>query len=182
MADLTPGQHTVAISATSVDTTPLLSGSDVLATAGAAVAADALKFGVSRTEGLVVKVIDETLDLTALGAKFKALTSAIPAGSVILGVQGNTEAAVTAGGTTVTLSLGLNGSDPDKYGTVSGGDSLAQNGKIDFLPDWVVLSGAEQIDLCGTVTGGATLGDTNISAGSVRVRVYYLTTDSLNDA
>ena len=159
-------------------TTPTISDALQL-TAGAMAAAVALRLGGTATEGLEVSVIDETLDLTALRAKFKALTNTIPAGSVILAVQANIEAAVTAGGTTVKIAVGLNGGDLDKYGQTS---DWTHNQKIDTIPNWTVLSGAEQLDVCGVITGGSAPGDTDISAGSVRVPVAYLTRNSLDNA
>jgi len=151
-------------------------------TAGATTAALAFGMGDTATEGSQLMVIDETVDLTAAGAKFVALTNTIPAGSVIVSVQGNIESAITAGGTSVTVSLGLNATDPDKYGTVNAGDSLSKNAKLDKMVAWSVLGAAEQIDVCACVTGGAALGDTNFSAGSVRVRVVYWQCNSLDDA
>lgn len=152
---------------------------NMVVTAGAAVPAVGLGLGLDATEGYQLMVIDETLNLTALGAKFKALTTAVPSGAVILSAQANIEAAVTAGGTTALVALGLNGGDVDKYGIST---ALTKNNKINTIPAHAVLSGTEQIDVCGVVVGGATLGDTNISAGSVRVRVVYAIPTSLKNA
>jgi hypothetical protein len=147
--------------------------------AGATAGAVAARFGATATEGLEVKVLDEVVSLTSAGAKFKAMTTAVPAGAVILSVQGNIASAITAGGTSVAVSLGLNASDPDKYGFVN---ALTQNSKINNIPDWAVLSGATTIDVCATIADGTTLGNTNFSAGSVRVRVVYLANNSLDNA
>lgn len=148
-------------------------------TAGAAAAAVAQRFGASATEGLEIKVIDEDVSLASAGAKYVALTDAVPAGAVILSVQANVEALVVAGGTTVKVGVGLNAGDMDKYGKTS---DLTQNQKIDTIPDWAVLGGEEQLDVCGVVTNGSTLGDSNLTAGTVRVRVVYLVPNSLDDA
>lgn len=146
---------------------------------GSAAGAAALGFGKTKAEGLQAKVIEETLDLTGLAAKFKAMTTAIPTGAVIVSAQVNVEATVVAGGTTVKVALGLNAGDVDKYGL---GAALTQNTKITKVPDWAVLSGNEQIDVCGVISDGSALGDTNISAGSVRVRVVYLQAANLANA
>jgi len=129
-----------------------------------------LTVGPDATHGLITTVIEELVDLTALGAKFKALSNPIPAGAVIRSVQGVIEELVVAGGTTVLVTLGLNGGTVDKYGETA---NLTLNQKIDVIPAHAVLAAPEQIDVCGAITGGAALGDTNISAGKVRVRIAY---------
>jgi len=139
----------------------------------------ALRFGGSITEGLEVRVMEEEVDLVSAGAKFVALSNTIPIGSVILSVQANIDEAVTAGGTTVSISIGTNGVDPDLYGFVN---SLSQNAKIDTIPDWEVLGDNVQLDVCGTIADGTALGDTNLSDGIVRVRIVYLACNSLDDA
>lgn len=146
---------------------------------GSDTGAVALSFGLTATEGAEVKVIEETVDLTAAGAKFVAMTTAIPAGAVILSAQANIEVLAVAGGTTAKIALGLNAGDVDKYGKTS---ALTKNLKVDTVPDWAVLAAEEQIDVCGVIADGSALGDTNLSAGSVRVRVVYLELNSLDDA
>ena len=95
--------------------------------------------------------------------------------------QAATGNALVAGGTSVTLSIGT-AADPDKYGTHSS-DTLAQNEKIDTIPDWAAgLAASEQMVLTAAATGGAADGDTVFSAGSVRVRVVYYFPNSLDDA
>lgn len=144
---------------------------------GGATGAIAMRFGATQTEGLEVRVYEATLNPNAI--ETAALNT--PAGAVILSVQANVEGALTAGSTTVTWSIGINGT-VDKYGTVTGGDGLTQNGKLDTIADWAVLGGAEQMVLAGAITGGGTAGDTALSVGSVRIRVVYLMTNSLDDA
>lgn len=151
----------------------------LLMTAGSAAIASAIIFGATSSEGLRVRVINEVVSLSGAGATFKALTSSIPAGAVILSAQANIESEVTAGGTTVKVALGLNAGDVDKYGLATG---LTQNLKINTIPTWAVLGSSEQIDVCGVVTDGSALGDTNLSAGSVRVRIVYLDLASLANA
>lgn len=143
--------------------------------AGAAAAAVAARFGASATEGLEVRVIDETS--AALAAVSTDLTEDVPDGAVILAVQGNIETAAVAGGTSVKVGIGPV-ADPDKYGITSG---LTQNLKIDIIPDWAVLSGAEDIQINACATGGG-IGDTAFSAGVVRVRIVYLALNSLDNA
>jgi hypothetical protein len=128
---------------------------------------------------LQIQVLDEVVDLTSAGAKFVAMTTAVPSGAVILGVESNIDAAITAGGTSVKVGIGLNAGDVDKYGL---SDDLSQNTKTNLIPDWTVLSSSEQIDVCAVVTDGSALGDTNFSAGMVRVRVYFLALAGLPNA
>jgi len=134
-----------------------------------------LRLGV----GGMLRCLEETVDLTAAGAKFVAMAAAIPAGAVIIGAQANIQTAVTAGGTTVKVALGLHGVDVDLYGKSTG---LTKNLKIDTVPDWAVLGTATTIDVCGVTTSGAALGSANLSAGTVRVRIMYLDLTSLPNA
>lgn len=135
------------------------------------------KGAVSPFEGYRFRVLDETIDLTSLAALFKDLTSSIPSGAVILSVQVNLEALVEAGGTSVKIGVGPSG-DPDKYGLTS---AFTKNLKINTIPTHVVLGSSEQLRVNAVTTAGAA-GDTNISAGSVRVRVLYVENKQLDDA
>lgn len=134
------------------------------------------RLGASATEGFEVRVYEATISPAAV--ETNALN--VPAGAVLLSVQTNVETALVAGGTSVTLSIGTT-DDPDKYGTHAT-DSLAQNQKIDTVPDWAVLGSSEQIVLTAAATGGASDGDSAFSAGAVRVRIVYLALNSLDDA
>jgi hypothetical protein len=145
-------------------------------TAGAAAAAIAARFGASATEGLEVRVIDETTGV--LAAVSTDLTEDVPAGAVILSVQGNVETALTGGGTTVNWGIGTV-ADPDKYSPTVG--ALTLDAKIDNVPDWAVLAGAEDIQVHGVTAGGA-IGDTALTVGTVRVRIVYLALNSLDNA
>lgn len=138
-----------------------------------------LRLGGSATEGLEIKVMEETLSLASLGAKYKAMTNPLPAGAVILSAQANIETLVVAGGTTVKVALGINDGDVDAYGISA---DLAKNTKIDTIPDWAVLAAETTIDVCGVVTDGSALGSDNITAGSVRVRIVYAVCNSLDNA
>lgn len=149
---------------------PTVTGAALL-TAGAAAPASALIFGDTTAEGLRVRVIEEVVNLSGAGAAYKNLTSAIPSGAVILGVQANIDALVVAGGTTVKVAIGIAAGDVDKYGLATG---LTQNLKINTIPAHAVLGSSEQLAVCGVVTDGSALGDTNLSSGSVRVRIVYI--------
>lgn len=147
---------------------------DVLGlSSGAAAAAVAMRFGGSANEGLEIKVIDETVNPAAVETD---LTEDVPSGAVILSAQINVESAGSAAGTTSAYGLGTSG-DPDKYGETS---DLTQNQKIDTIPDWAVLSGAEDVTVRGTNGSGAD-GDSS-PGGSVRVRIVYAVPNSLDDA
>ena len=118
---------------------------------------------------------DETL--SALAAVSTDLTEDVPAGAVILSVQGNIETLCVAGGTSVKVGIGPT-ADPDKYGKTT---AFTKNLKIDTIPDWAVLGSAEDIQINAVATAGG-IGDTAFSAGAVRVRIVYLATNSLDNA
>lgn len=143
--------------------------------AGAAVAS----LGGTIAEGLQLMVIEETVSLVGAGAKYKALTTAIPAGCVIVSVNANIESLVVAGGTSVKVGLGKHGGTCNTYGASA---DLVKNHKLGAIADWAVLSADEQIDVCACATVATGLGDTNFSAGSVRVRIVYLQLLNLADA
>jgi hypothetical protein len=145
---------------------------------GAAAAPAALGFGSSETEGLRYHVIDETVSFAGNVALFKALTTPIPAGAVVLSAQANVQSALTGGGTTTKVGLGPNASDPDKYGKTS---VLTKNAKIDTIPVHAVLSAQEAIDICAVTDAGAA-GNTALTVGSVRVVIVYATVASLTNA
>jgi hypothetical protein len=139
----------------------------------------AMHIGAASGSGVDVKRITETVNLTGNESKFKALVQTIPAGAVILSSQANIDAAVTGGGTTVKIALGLSGGDVDAYGLSSG---LTKNTKIDFIPSWAALAAETTIAVCGVVSNGSALGDTNITAGSVSVQIIYLQLASMANA
>jgi hypothetical protein len=150
----------------------------VLLKGGIAASAVVLALGAVLAEGLAVKVIEETVDFTGNAALFKAMTTPIPAGAVIVSVSANIEGALTGGGTTVKVGLGPNATDPDKYGLSS---ALTKNAKFGKIPDWAVLSAQEAIDICACATAGGA-GNTALTVGSVRVRIVYLQARDLADA
>jgi hypothetical protein len=117
---------------------------------------------------LRLMVIEETVNFT-VAAKYKTLTTYIPANAVIHCVQANITSAVTAGGTSVKIGLGDHSGTTNTYGLTSG---LTKNLKI-TTPVTPALFGGGAIDVCVTTTAGTGLGDTNASAGAVRVRIVY---------
>lgn len=147
-----------------------------LATAGAAAAAVAHRFGDTATEGWEIRVIDETV--SGLNAITTDLTEDIPTGAVILGAQLNIEAALTGGGTTTKVGVGDGDVNPDLYGLSA---DLAKNTKIDLISDWAVLGGALSLEINACTDAGA-LGDTALTVGDVRVRIVYAVCNSLDDA
>lgn len=145
---------------------------------GSALGRAAAGFGETSTEGMQIAVAEETLSFVGNAALFLPTSLVLPAGSVILSVQANVEAALTGGSTTVKVGLGLNASDPDKYGLSS---ALTKNAKISTMPAYAVLAGATTIDVCACAANGAA-GDTALTVGSVRVRIVYAYLENLANA
>lgn len=143
-------------------------------TAGAAAAVAALRLGQTATEGWELKVLDEDVVIPSAVASVD-LTEDIPDGAVILGCQMNLETIVTAT-TAVKVGLGI-AANPDLYGITA---SLLKNVKTNLIPDWAVLSGAEDILIYAVDTGGSAAG--TIDTGTVRVRIVYLALNGLDDA
>ncbi len=152
----------------------LLPGSRTF-TAGGAAAVAAQRFGQTEAEGLETRAIDEVV---ATGAINNDLTEDVPTGAVILSVQSNVELGLTGGGTTANYAIGTSG-NPDLYSPTVG--ALAKNSKTDFIPGHAVLGSAENIQVNGVTAGGAA-GDTALTVGTVRVRIVYQVTNSLEDA
>jgi hypothetical protein len=151
--------------------------------AGAATPAVALRLGASATEGLEIKVYDETLDLT--NAVAVDTNCVLPAGAVILSVQGNLEKAVTgdASGDNLLadIGIGISGGDEDAYAEFS---ALTKNAKADGIPDWAVLSAETTIAIFGLKVDGDTACTEKFTADTeaVRVRVVYAVCNSLDNA
>lgn len=137
-----------------------------------------MSLGRNADEGLRLRIIDEVVDLDGAAAAYKALTTAIPANSVILSIQACIEEAVTvatSGGAFV--GLGTHGTDPDVYGKSS---ALTKNSKITTLPDWSVISTSTTIDVCGIADStGYPIASGNFTGGKVRVRIVYLSLAAL---
>ncbi len=137
--------------------------------------ASALALGATLTSGLQFYEVEEVVTLASAGAKFVAMTCVIPAGAIILAAQMNIDVLVVAGGTSVKVGLGLNGGTCNTWGNT--GDLLA-NTKADLLGTTVLaLDTTPEVCACASTATG--LGDTNFSAGSVRVRITYLRAVSL---
>ncbi len=145
--------------------------------AGSAAGAIAANFGNVSTEGLTQKVLEETISFAANTDLAKALTAKLPAGAVVLSAQANIQAAITGGGTTAKLGVGI-ASDPDKYGKTS---ALTKNAKITTLPDWAVIASEETVGLYACAADGSA-GDTALTVGSARVRIVFLVAVDLANA
>jgi hypothetical protein len=155
-------------------------------TAGAATPAVGLRFGATVTEGLEIKVYDETINLT--NAASTTTTLAVPSGAVILSAQANLQQEVVGDGTGDNLlaKVGLGvAANEDKYGVTS---ALTKNLKVDTIPDWAV-SGGETLIIYGLKADGTTpcteafvADDPMGTRAQVRVRVVYAVTNSLDDA
>lgn len=155
-------------------------GGALTLTPGAAAAAVALRLGATETEGLEIKVIDEIVTLT--NAVSTDLTEDVPSGAVILSAQANLDSLIAgdASGDDLLAKVGLGvAADPDKYGKT--GD-LLKNTKIDTIPDWAVLSGAEDIQVFAVKSDGSACTEKFVADGLVRVRIVYAVCNSLDDA
>lgn len=144
-------------------------------TAGAVTPAVALRFGASITEGAEIKVIDEEVVFTTAVAE-KNLTNVIPANSIILMAQMNLKTTITAT-TAVKVGLGTASGDPDLYGITA---DLVKNTKSDKIPAAYAVVTSTQLAVTACATGGTAAG--TLDTGTVRVRVVYLTSNSLDDA
>ncbi len=174
-----PGQ----ISALRIDDTGPVSPSKIATVQQAvnvasAAGAAALGFGATLATGLQFFEVEQVVDLTAAGAKFVAMSCVIPAGAIILSAQMNIDTLVVAGGTSVKVGLGLNGGTCNTWGNTA---DLVKNHKANLLGT-TVLAGATTPEVCACATVATGLGDTNFSAGAVRVRIVYLAAVSLPDA
>ncbi len=176
-----------AVAGTNAESKVLLPDSDnaidtLGLSAGAAAAAVAMRFGASSTEGLEVRVIDETVQLT--NAVETDLTETVPDGAVILSAQSNLEATLTgeANGDDGQVKIGISVTgDPNKYGLTP---DLIKDSKSDAIPDWAVLSGAETVTIKAADTNGAAVTElfTGGAGQDVRVRIIYLALNSLDNA
>ncbi len=159
-------------------TAQVLTAQQTLSVAALAAAA-ALGFGSTAASGLLVMEQEEVVALAAAGAKFVAMTNAIPAGAVILSAQLNLDSLVVASGTSVKVGLGDHAGVCNTYGNTA---DLVKNHKSNLLPAYAVLAGATTLDVCACATDATGLGDGNFTAGNVRVRIVYLKAASLPDA
>jgi len=189
LAGVTPGAVaaskvvTVTVNKNVADFNDITYARALLGKAGAATPAVALRFGATATEGLEIKVYDETIVLT--NAVFTDTTLAVPAGAVILSVQVSVEAAITGDGSGddlfALIGIGVSGGDEDAYGNSS---AITQNAKINTIPDWAVNAG-ETLALFALKADGNTACTEKFTGGEgqeVRVRVVYAVCNSLDNA
>ncbi len=120
--------------------------------------------------GLQEVRVDKTLDLTTLSALFKNVCT-IPAGSKVKLAIIQILALVVAGGTTVKVGLGTHGTSPSLLGKTAALTKNSQNGLVPADAASLIAT-STNIDVCGVASAGA-IGDTNISAGMVRVVIVY---------
>jgi len=152
-------------------------------TAGAATPAVAARFGKTATEGLELKVYDETIQLT--NAVKTDTTLVLPAGAVVIAAQLNLEATITGDGSgddlLAKIGLGMSGGDEDAFDNTA---DLVKNTKINNVPDWAVSAGGT-VSIFALKTDGATACTEKFTGGAgqnVRVRIAYLACNGLDDA
>ena len=157
------------------------SGGATTMTGAGTTATAVLRIGGSATEGWEVKVINEVVTLT--NAVSGALTAgAIPAGAVVLCVQGNLDSAVAgdASGDDLLAKVGIGiSSDKVKYGVTSG---LTKNLKIDTIPAYAVNAGETILIYAIKADGATACTEKFVAGGLVRVRIVYAVCNSLDDA
>ena len=115
-------------------------------------------------------VVDEVVDLTGNAATFKAMATQLPAGAIIEEVVQAITVLVVGGGTTVKTGIGLHATDPDAYGL--SGALTVNTKKAGRIEPPAPLAAATTLEVCGCTVAGA-IGDTDLTAGKVRVRVTY---------
>ncbi len=153
-----------------------IANEDKTITAGGITPAVGLRFGGTLTEGLEVRIFDETYTIAASADNFD-LTSDIPSGAVILGAQLNIATAVVGAGTPAATAVGLGvDGDPNKYGETTG---FTKNLKSDAMAAWAVLSATENVKLFATDGSGTKQG--TLESGVVRVRIYFIALNGLDD-
>jgi hypothetical protein len=136
-------------------------------------------FGKTAAEGWQELLIEATVSFVDNVAMSKNITGAnLAAGTIILGVLANVESAVTGGGTTTKIGIGIAGGDEDAYGLSA---ALTKNAKITPIPVLTPLAAQSDIALFACANNGAA-GDTALTVGSVRVRILCLTPIALADA
>lgn len=154
----------------------------VLRSGATANACTSLLFGSTGLGGPRVRQLDETLLLTS--GVSKAMTTQIPAGAIILSVQGYVTTSITVGaGTTTTWSLGPAGGTVNAYGTAgspSAADSLVAASKSWWLNAAMPsLASAKAVTVYAATTGGAGAGNGAFTAGYIRILVTYIDCNDL---
>ena len=131
-------------------------------------------------EGLKEVRIDQTFDLTALGAAYVAVCT-IPAGSKVKRATIQILTTVVDDGSGDSLGLGTNGTTPARL--LQGAASLVANYQLSKVPvdASAIIASETTIDLCATVNADGSLSDGEITAGSVRVLIVYDTPAILPD-
>lgn len=146
--------------------------------AGAAAEAVALRFGATVTEGLEVRVIDETIDCATASSNFD-LTQGLPSQAVILSVQANAQTAITGAGGATAFGVGISG-DADKYGE---SPNLTLDTKIStMLATWTRLASTEDVRVYATDGAGTNTGTIGGSGEEIRVRIVFLALNDLDNA
>lgn len=116
---------------------------------------------------------DEILDLTDLGGLSTAILT-LPASCEVKYVAAIVTELVVAGGTTVKLGIGPTGTK-NKYGNLA---TLVVGAHVETVFG-TVLTSTESVLLSAVASNGTSAGDTNISAGKVRVVIEYYTPNVL---
>jgi hypothetical protein len=143
-------------------------------TGGSAGGAVAMRFGATATEGLTTMVVDKTV---TLGAVAGVAIFTIPSGAVLRSIQGNIQVAAVAGGTTAIVGIGVD-SDPNLYAQTA---NLNKNSKAETAMAPTLLASPVALEAFPCTSGGA-IGDTQFSAGTLRVRIVYDVLVSLDNA
>jgi len=141
----------------------------------------ALQYGTQGVEGVRIRVIDETVTLTA--AVKTDLTTQLPATSVVLAVQGNLQTTVVGDGTgdngLTKIGIGT-AADPDIYGLSA---DLVKNTKITGVPAaYAVIAAATTWSVYAVDNAGAAVTEKFVAGSTVRVRIVYMDLDPLVDA
>jgi len=121
--------------------------------------------------GSIEVKVDEVIDFTGNATKYKPVCT-IPAGSKVKLVIAQITTLAVGGSTTVKLGIGPHGGDVDQLGTLA---TLTKNTQINKVPTDAlgIIASETTIDVNGIVTNGSALGDTNVTAGVVRVIIVY---------
>ncbi len=172
-----------------------VAGEQNFAESGTVVGSDVKEHeGTSATEGFETRIFEATIAPAAVSTAVATL----PAGHIVDGVWMQIAATLTAGGTTVTVSLGI-AADVDELGTMTSDDFTTAADLLVTDSKWTALSGvtplsgagdaiglfsevARAVVVSGAATGGATAGDTALSVGSIRIRIKYRVALPMDDA
>ena len=150
------------------------------------VASTSVFFGTPMLGGPRVRQLDQNVSVNGFST---AMSTQIPAGAIILSVQGlvlQTITPVVGGGNGVTWSLGPAGGTINAYGTAgspSAANSLAAGSKSWWLNSGMTyLSSANAVTVYFAQTGGSSASTTNFGSGVIRIVVTYFDCGSLGAA